>query len=89
MQHFRRTHLGERPEAGTEVPGEIGHPGELADAALVDPVHELPCAERPAAELRDERLQRRARQPEQVGTFWDPGAHGGTRFSCASEAPLC
>src|SRR6185437_2721105 len=53
-------------EPGAEVLGEIGHRLERGLAALVHPVHELAGAEGLAAELRHERLERGARQPQQI-----------------------
>src|SRR5579864_1093261 len=73
---LRRPYLGLLGEAAAKVPGEIRHRGKIGDAALVDPAHELARTERPAAELRHERLQRRPWQAEQVGAFGDGGAHG-------------
>src|SRR5437879_5038275 len=78
-EDVRCAYLGLRGESRAEIPGEIRHVGERADAALVHPVHQLARAETLAAELRHECLECRTRQPQQVGALGRCRCHGGGR----------
>src|SRR5690606_13673292 len=49
-QHARVRDLRERLEPVAQLDGEIRHRGEIVDAALVDPAHDLPRAIRLLAE---------------------------------------
>ena len=90
-EDLRCAHLGLRGKQRAEVPGEIGHVLERADAALVHPVHQLARAERLAAEPRHEALECRTRQPQQVGARCCCRCHGGAARAPnrADAAPWC
>ena len=64
-----RADLGPLVELRAKGLGEVRHRVELALAALVHPAHELAGAERLAAQLLHERIQRRPFEAEQVHAF--------------------
>src|SRR5690606_36658583 len=66
-QHARGRDLRERLEPVAQLDGEIRHRGEIVDAALVDPAHDLPRAIGLLAERHEELGETLRRQAQQVG----------------------
>src|SRR5690606_3062364 len=65
-QHIRRADLGKLLEPRPKLHAQVGHCVELADAALIDPTHDLTGAKWLLAERDEELGETVRRQTEQV-----------------------
>ncbi len=78
-RNLGRADLGALGKPNAKVLRQVRHALERAFATLVHPVHQLPGAERLAADLRHKSLERRAGEAQQILETCGGLGHGGVR----------